>query len=113
MATSSSSGGWQSQSFVGDVRDLWELVLAYLKQETVDPIKGLGRYIGYGLAGSVAISLASILILLGILRLLQDRTGDLFDGWLEIVPYLVVLIGCGAVIAFALKAMSLDRKGHS
>ena len=96
MATSASSGGWKSESFIGEVRELWELVIAYLKQETIDPVKGLGRYVAYGLAGSLAIGLGSILLLLGVLRLLQDRTGELFTGRLHFVPYLVVLIGCGA-----------------
>jgi hypothetical protein len=109
MATSASSGGWQSQSFIGEIRELWDLVLTYLKQETIDPIKGLGRYVAYGLAGSVALAVAAILLLLGILRLLQDRTGDLFAGRLHWVPYLVVILGCGAVIGASLKAMSIDR----
>ena len=73
MATSASSGGWKSESFIGEIRELWELVITYLKQETIDPVKGLGRYVGYGLGGSLAIGLASILLLLGILRLLQER----------------------------------------
>ncbi len=113
MATSASSGGWQSQSFIGDIRDLWQLVLTYLKQETIDPVKGLGRYIGYGLAGSLAVGLASILLLLGILRLLQERTGELFTGRLHWVPYLTVIVGCGVVIALCLKAMMADKGGRS
>ncbi len=113
MATSASSGGWQSQSFIGEIRELWELVITYLKQETIDPIKGLGRYVGYGLAGSLAIGLAAILLLLGLLRLLQERTAGAFDGRLQFVPYLVVLIGCAAVIAASLKAMSFDKRGRS
>ncbi|MEA2704595.1 MAG: hypothetical protein QOD63_2540 [Actinomycetota bacterium] len=113
MATSASSGGWKSESFIGDVRELWDLVLAYLKQETIDPIKGLGRYVAYGLAGSLAIGMASILILLGILRVLQERTGGAFDGRLQFVPYLAVLLACGAVIAASLKAMSSEKRGRT
>ncbi len=113
MATSASSGGWKSESFIGEIRELWELVIAYLKQETIEPIKGLGRYVGYGLAGSLAIGVASILLLLGFLRLLQERTGDAFAGRLHFVPYLVVLIGCAAVIGLSLKAMSVDRRRDS
>ena len=113
MATSASSGGWKSESFIGEIRELWELVITYLKQETIEPIKGLGRYVGYGLAGSLAIGLASILLLLGFLRLLQERTGELFAGRLHFVPYLVVLIGCGAVIGLSLKAMSVDKRRDS
>jgi hypothetical protein len=113
MATSASSGGWKSESFIGDIRELWDLVLAYFKQETIDPVKGLLKYVGYGLGGSLAIGLAGILLLLGILRLLQDRTGELFSGRLHFVPYLAVLIGCAAVIGLSLKAMSTDKRGRS
>ena len=72
MATSASTGGWQDKSFPGEARSLWQLVLGYVKQETIDPVKSLGRYVGYGLAGSLAVGLASILLLLGGLRLLQS-----------------------------------------
>jgi hypothetical protein len=113
MATSAPSGGWQSESFIGEIRELWELVIAYFKQETIDPVKNLGRYVAYGLGGSLAIGLASMLFLLGILRLLQERTGELFTGRLHFVPYLVVILGCAAVIAASLKAMSLDKRGRS
>ena len=88
-------------------------MITYLKQETIDPVKGLVRYVGYGLGGSLAIGLASILLLLGVLRLLQERTGELFSGRLHFVPYLAVLIGCGAVIGLSLKAMSVDKRGRS
>ena len=113
MATSASSGGWRSESFIGEIRELWELVIAYLKQETIDPVKGLWRYVLNGLLGSLAIGMASILLLLGVLRLLQDRTGALFAGRLHFVPYLAVLIGCGVVIGLSLKAMSIDKRGRS
>ena len=110
MARSPSSGGWGSQNFVTDVRDLWELVITYVKQETIDPVKGLGRYVGYGLAGSLAVGIASFLVLLGILRLLQDRTGDVFAGHLSFVPYLVAILGCALVAFLAIRAMNTDRR---
>ena len=39
------------------VRELRELVVAYAKQETVEPIKGLGRYVGFGLGAGILIGL--------------------------------------------------------
>ena len=29
--------------------ELWDLVRAYAKQETIEPLKGIGRFIGFGL----------------------------------------------------------------
>ena len=58
--------------------ELWELTVAYAKQETVDPLKGLGRYLGYGLSGSLVFGFGSVLLLLSFLRALQTETGTTF-----------------------------------
>ena len=93
------------------VQDLSKLVIAYVKQETIEPVKGLGRFIGFGLAGSVLVGLGLVVLFLGFLRLLQDETGDTFSGHLKFVPYLIVLVGCGAVAGGALKAMGKKKEG--
>ncbi|MGI8985043.1 MAG: hypothetical protein ACR2HM_11030 [Acidimicrobiales bacterium] len=90
----------------GEAQDLFQLVVGYAKQETLGPVKNLGRFVGYGLAGAVLGSLGAVLLLLGTLRLLQTETGDAFDGNFTFVPYLVVLATSGAVAAGALKARS-------
>jgi hypothetical protein len=78
--------------------DAVQLTIDYLKQETLGPLKGLGRFLGWGLAGSLAIAIGLLLLLVGILRLLQEETGASLTGHLSWVPYFVVtLLGLGVV----------------
>lgn len=96
----------QKPSDPSDIRshgeELVSLVVGYVKQETVEPIKGLGRYLGWGLAGSAVFTIGQILLLFGLLRLLQAETGTVFQGRLSFVPYVVTLVGCGIVMALVL-----------
>ena len=59
---------------------MWELTVAYAKQETVDPLKGLGRFLGYGVSGSLVFGFGALLLLLSLLRALQTETGTTFTG---------------------------------
>ena len=47
------------------IRELKELVIAYAKQETVDPLKGLGRYVAFGVAGALLIGTGVTFVALG------------------------------------------------
>jgi hypothetical protein len=91
-------------------QDLWQLVVGYVKQETVEPIRGMGRFLGWGLAGSACLGLGLVITFLGLLRLLQDETGDAFRGHLKFVPYLVTLVACGAVAGGAFKAKGRKKE---
>jgi hypothetical protein len=77
-------------------RDALNLVIAYVKQETLDPIKGLLRFVGFGVAGSVAITIGTVMLLVAALRVLQTETGT-FHGNLSWVPY-VIVVGLAAAI---------------
>ena len=83
--------------------ELWDLVRAYAKQETIEPIKGLGRYAAFGILGSVLLSLGLVLLLLAGLRALQTETGDTFDGSWSWAPYLIALVVVGAIIGLVLR----------
>lgn len=93
------------------VQDLSKLVVAYVKQETIEPVKGLGRFVAYGLAGSAVIGFGLFLLFLGVLRLLQSETGHAFRGHLSFVPYLITLAACGIVAGGALKARGKRKEG--
>jgi Putative Actinobacterial Holin-X, holin superfamily III len=90
--------------------ELWELSLAYAKQETVDPLKGLGRFLGYGVGGALLYGLGSVLLLLSLLRALQTETDTTFTGNLSWVPYLIVTTAA-VVLAGLLVWRVVKRKG--
>jgi hypothetical protein len=98
------------ESLPGQVQDLWQLVLGYAKQETLDPVRGLGRFLGYGIGAALSGSLGMVLLLLGGLRLLQTETGSAFGGRKSFIPYLLVLVVGGAVAGGALKARSRGQR---
>lgn len=92
------------------VSDLWEMTVTYARQETVDPLKGLGRYLAWGSAGAICIGLGTLLLALSALRALQSETGSWFTGSLNFIPYVVVLVGLAIVMGvLALRITKGDR----
>jgi len=98
------NGKRESDDIGSLVRDIGTLVVGYVKQETVDPIRGLGRFLAFGAAGVVVGGLGIVLLVLGGIRLLQEETGDAFSGHLSFLPYVIALVVCGAAAGLALKA---------
>ena len=82
-------------------RDLVTLVIEYIKQETIDPIRGLGRFLAFSLAAVVVGGLGTILLVLGVIRLLQAETGSAFRGHLSFLPYLIATVLALVVIGAA------------
>lgn len=98
------------ESLPGQAQDLLHLVIGYAKQETIDPIKGLGRFLAFGLAGALVGSVGLVLLLLGALRLLQTETGSTFGGRRTWIPYVLVVIVSAAVAGGALKGRSRGQR---
>ena len=73
------------------------LVIAYAKQETVDPLKSLGRFVAWGVVGAVLIATGGVLLALAAVRAAQAETGAHLHGNLSWVPYagglILALIG--------------------
>jgi hypothetical protein len=78
--------------------DFFDLVKAYAKQETLDPLKGAGRWLAFGLAGSVVLILGGISLTLALLRVLQEETGSAFTGNLSWVPPTITLVAVTIVL---------------
>jgi uncharacterized membrane protein len=91
------------KSLPAQAAELWDLVRAYATQETVEPLKGIGRKAAFGIAGSLLLSIGLVLLLVGGLRALQTQTGDTFDGSWSWAPYLIALVGAVVVILLVLQ----------
>ena len=85
-----SDNGSHGLRHAGD--DAFQLTVDYLKQETVKPLRGLGRFLYMGIAGSFFLAGGILLILVGVLRLLQTETGTALTGDWSWVPYAVVIV---------------------
>lgn len=81
--------------------ELWELLVSYGKQETIEPLKGIGRFVGYGLAAAIVGSTGIVLLTLAGLRALQDHNdGHLTGNW-NWVPYLAALVLLAILVTIA------------
>ncbi len=87
-------------TLAGEFKDL---VVAYAKQETIDPLKVIFRFVGWGLLGALMLSLGVGLMTLAILRVLQGELGDHLSGSLTWVPYagglLFVVVVAGLAVS--------------
>ena len=81
--------------------DFVHLVIDYAKQETLGPLKSLGRFLIFGLIGSVAITAGTVLLLLAGLRALQTETGTSFTDHLSWLPYVIVAVAAIVVMGLA------------
>ena len=73
------------------VGDLFDLIKNYARQETTEPLKGAGRWIGFGLLGSVLLMLGGIAMTLAVLRFIQEEGPSWTTGNLSWLPYLATL----------------------
>lgn len=90
-------------------RELWAMVLAYVKQETLVPIKGLGRFIAVGLAGSLTLGVGVVLLCLALLRALQTETTTFAGNW-SWAPYAITLVVSACVSVLAARAITSQKR---
>jgi hypothetical protein len=90
------------------ISELKDLLVDYAKQETIVPLKGLGRYLGLGIPGAILVSLGLVFLALSGLRAMQSET-TVFDGRWSWAPYLIVLVGLALVIAISIAAIKRGR----
>jgi hypothetical protein len=93
---------FRGQTLAEEAEEIKDVALRYVREETVDPVKALGRYTAFGCAGSFLVGLGGLLVAVGLLRLLQD----LFHGTTSWIPYLLVTLGGIAVVGLTLLKIS-------
>lgn len=80
------------------------MLRAYAVQETVGPLRGLGRYLLFGLVGAVGVSLGLVFATLAVVRVLQSET-DLFNANWSFVPHLAGAVFLMLAIAMLIRAV--------
>ena len=86
---------------------MFEMLFDYFKRETLKPIRGAGRWIGFGLVSALSMSIGIVLGALGVLRLVQSTILGDSEAW-SWVNYLIALSVCSLVLVFT---VSRIRKG--
>lgn len=86
--------------------EMYDLLRDYVKQETLDPIRGAGRWMGWAALGAVSLIIGMTFLMVGVLRLVQSELFNANDGntW---IPYLIVVI---ISIALVLSSTARIRK---
>ncbi|WP_423922232.1 hypothetical protein [Candidatus Poriferisodalis sp.] len=88
-----------------ELSELAAMLRAYVVQETVGPLRGIGRYLLFGLLGAVGVSLSVVLGALALVRVLQTETTVFGANW-SFVPHLAgaaVLIVAIVTVARAIR----------
>ena len=91
MAQPQSAARKQAKSTGEVVSELWGLLKDYGKQETIDPLKHLGRFIGFGAGAMLCFGIAGTLAAMAIMRIMQVEGRRWLNGNLSILVYVVAL----------------------
>jgi hypothetical protein len=88
------------------ITELWDLVLSYLKQETLEPLKGLKNFVLWGIVGALLLSIGLPILAIALLRVLQFETGTHLTGNLSWLPYVITLVGVGLIAVIAVSRIT-------
>ena len=81
-----------------DVAEVFELFKSYVRQELLDPLEVVPRWLALGLIGSIAIATGVLLFVLALIRYLQTDTGEVFIGSFSWAPYAIAIVALVMVI---------------
>jgi len=109
-----SGGGGRTPPLPQLVTELRELVVTYVKQQTIIPLRQLGRYVGFGIGGSLLLGFGVVFLSMAGLRALQTETNGAFsDDW-SWVPYLimVVALALGAALVWLFRIARREKEAQ-
>ena len=91
-----------TDSLTSEARELVDLVVGYAKQETVDPLKRLGKTVAFGVAGAALVGMGGVFLSMAALRAMEDETDFFYEHNLTWLPYfiLTLLLFAGAGISW-------------
>jgi hypothetical protein len=104
---------------VTGTKELVSMSLAYVKQETKEPLAGISRILKFGLSGAVLLSFGLVLLGLSVLRGIQaafayvrsdGERGPMTGHW-SWAPYLLTFLAClGAIVCIGLLFARATKK---
>ncbi len=83
--------------------DFYDLVKEYARQELLEPLRPIPRWIAFGVLGSVLLMISGISLTIAALRVLQEETGSTFGGSLSWVPYAITLFASIVILALLVR----------
>lgn len=96
---------------IDEAKELQQMLVSYAKQETIDPLRSLGGYLAFGLAGAVFMFIGITFLALSALRFTQSSF-DTFDGgsWGSLAPYGIALAVLFVMIGLLVAAFNRAKK---
>lgn len=92
------------------VSELKDLTVDYAKQETIDPLKNLTRFIGVGIPSLFMVGLGVAMLGLALLRGLQTETGSRFTGNWSWLPYLLAALPLAIGAGLSVRAIFTEER---
>jgi hypothetical protein len=111
-ASSGAASGGRTPPLPQLVTELRDLVVTYVRQQTVIPLKQLGRYIAFGVGGSLLLGFGVVFLAMSGLRALQTETSGTFDGDWSWVPYVIMVffLAVGGAVVWLLRTASKAQR---
>jgi len=111
-ASSGAARGGRTPPLPQLVTELRDLVVTYVRQQTVIPLKQLGRYVAFGIGGSLLLGFGVVFLAMSGLRALQTETDGTFDGDWSWVPYVIMvfLLAVGGAVVWLLRTARKAQK---